>query len=148
MPRPRAATAAKKPAHMSDEDFAALGRNYRAAATNVLQAKAMKDQYQERILVELEARKQTSVSIEDILITRKRKRNRTFDIAALRKKLGDRAATVIEEKVRTTEVDALVKAGLLTTTTVDVDGEPVAVIDGIEQVDWSAPYIDVTFRKA
>lgn len=148
MPRTRAAAATKQPATMSDEDFANLGRNYRAAATNVLQAKAMKDQYQEQILAELEARKQTSVSIDDILITRKRKRTRTFDIAALRKKLGTKAATVIEEKVRTSEVDALAKAGLLPTQAVDVDGETVTVITGIETVEWSAPYIDVTFRKA
>ena len=148
MPRPRAAAATKQPATMSDDDFANLGRNYRAAATNVLQAKAMKDQYQEQILAELEARKQTSVSIDDILITRKRKRTRTFDIAALRKKLGTKATTVIEEKVRTSEVDAMAKAGLLPTQAVDVDGETVTVITGIETVEWSAPYIDVTFRKA
>ncbi len=148
MPRKSAAAAAVKPVRMSDEDFAALGRNYRTAAANVLQAKAAKDEYQVQLLAELEARGKATDTVESIIITRKRKRSRSFDIEALKRKLGKNAGTVIEEHVRTSEVDALVKAGTLPTELVDVDGEEVTVVKGIETVTWSAPYVDVTFRKA
>lgn len=148
MPRKSAAAQAVIPARMSDEDFATLGRNYRTAAANVLQAKAAKDDYQAKILAELEARQQPSVTVDSIIITRKRKRSRSFDIAALKKKLGKNAGTVIEEHVRTGEIDALVKAGALPTEVVTIDGEQVTVVKDIETVAWSAPYVDVTFRKA
>ena len=133
---------------LSDEQLAGLGRKYRQARANEHQAKAAADELGAQLLAELQRRAVQTVELGEVVVTSKRKRKREWDVDALRRMLNrTQLRTVLIEQVSAPAVNALVKEGVLQKVTRVVDGVECEVIDEVEVVSWSAPYIDVTLRE-
>ena len=141
-------TAEPKPTvGLRDEDLVAVARKYRAARTNELQARTAADELRSQLLDEMKRRKQQTAELDNVVVTVKRKRQRDWDLDALRARLNrTQLRQVLTETVSTPAINALVKEGVLQKVTRVVDGVECELVDGVEVVSWSSPYVDVTLR--
>lgn len=140
-----------KAKRLTDAQLVKLGREYLEVKARTEELDRQKREIAEQISAELALRDDPTVEAAGLKITRKRKRKDLgrWNVEALRAVLSPaQRKAVFEERVKASEVAALVKAGAVATETVTVDGQEVVVVaGGAEVVEWSDPYIDVTVKR-